>query len=65
MPFWSLADQPVQSARSWAQALDLLNGVLDRMDGYPTPKDWVKMFDDTTLIVEEVELLISLVELGV
>ena len=35
------------------------------MDGQPTPKDWVILTAETALIIAEIELLISLVELEV
>ena len=47
-----------------AAALDLLEGVLARMDGQAPPSDWIEVSDATVEIVADVELLISLVELN-
>ncbi len=44
-------------------AIDKLNSLLAKIDGEPSPPDWMEDSPEKTALAEEVGLLISLLEL--
>ncbi len=45
---------------SYTGAINVLNSLLDRVDGNNTPKDWISDFDDRNRIVDVVTEMITI-----